>query len=201
MPWSSWKRKTRKSCEYAYAIDPRPLNKAIKREHYHLPTTEEITTRLSGAKYFSTLDACSGFWQIPLDEESSMLTTFGTPFGRYRYTRMPFGIHSAQEVFHKRLHELFHDLDGVETDIDDILVWGRTVQEHDERLEKTLQRARQSNLKLNPDKCKIRCTEVLYIGHVLTGDGLKPDASKLEERFSKCQPRKINMAFNDCWEW
>ena len=93
---------------------------------------------------------------------------------------MPFGIHSAQEVFHKRLHELFHDLDGVETDIDDILVWGRTVQEHDERLEITLQRARQSNLKLNPDKCKIRCTEVLYIGHVLTGDGLKPDASKLE---------------------
>ena len=93
---------------------------------------------------------------------------------------MPFGIHSAQEVFHKRLHELFHDLDGVETDIDDILVWGRTVEEHDERLEKTLQRARQSNLKLNPGKCKIRCTEVLYIGHVLTGDGLKPDASKLE---------------------
>ena len=156
------------------------MNKAIKREHYHLPTIEEITTRLSGAKYFSTLDACSGFWQIPLDEESSMLTTFGTPFGRYRYTRMSFGIHSAQEVFHKRLHELLHHLDGVETDIDDILVWGRTVQEHDERLEKTLQRARQSNLKLNPDKCKIRCTEVLYIGHVLTGDGLKPDASKLE---------------------
>ena len=93
---------------------------------------------------------------------------------------MPFGIHSAQEVFHKRLHELFHDLDGVETDIDDILVWGRTVEEHDERLEKTLQRARQSNLKLNPGKCKIRCTEVLHIGHVLTGDGFKPDASKLE---------------------
>ena len=124
-----------------------------------------------------------------------MLTTFGTPFGRYRYTRMPFGIHSAQEVFHKRLHELFHDLDGVETDIDDILVWGRTVQEHDERLEKTLQRARLSNLKLNPDKCKIGCTEVLYIGHVLTGDGI------LEMRFLKCQPRKINMAFNGCWEW
>ncbi|KAK3754747.1 hypothetical protein QZH41_000060 [Actinostola sp. cb2023] len=107
-------------------IDPRPLNKAIKREHYHLPTIEEITTRLSGAKFFSTLDARSGFWQIPLDDESSTLTTFATPYGRYRFTRMPFGIHSAQEVFHKRLHELFQDLSGVETDIDDILVWGRT---------------------------------------------------------------------------
>lgn len=161
-------------------IDPRPLNKAIKREHYHLPTIEEITARLSGAKYFSTLDARSGFWQIPLDEESSYLTTFGTPFGRYRFTRMPFGIHSAQEVFHKRLHQLLDDLPGVETDIDDILVWGTTEEEHDERLERTLQRARQSNLKLNPDKCKIRCSKVLYIGHVLTGEGVKPDASKLE---------------------
>ena len=95
---------------------------------------------------------------------------------------MPVGIHSAQEVLHKRLHELFHDLDGVETDIDDILAWERTVEEHDEMFEKTLQRARQSNLdlKLNPDKCKIRSTEVLYIGHVLTGDGLMLDASKLE---------------------
>ena len=151
-------------------IDPRPLNKAIKREYYHLPTIEEITTRLTGAKYFYTLDAKSGFWQIPLDEESSVLTTFATPFGRYRYTRMPFGIHSAQEVFHKRLNDLFQDPHGVETDIDDILVWGRTVEEHDGRLENVLQRARQSNLKLNPDKCKIRCTQVLYIGHILTGD-------------------------------
>ena len=67
-----------------------------------------------------------------------MLTTFGTPFGRYRYTRMPFGIHSAQEVFQKRLYELFHDLQGVETDIDDILVWGRTIEEHDETLKKAL---------------------------------------------------------------
>ena len=91
-----------------------------------------------------------------------MLTTFGTPFGRYRYTRMPFGIHSAQEVFHKRLHELFHDLHGAEADINDTLVWGRTVEEHDERLEKALQRARQRNLWLNPDKCKIRCKQYRY---------------------------------------
>ena len=126
------------------------------REHYHLPTIEKITTRLSGANYFSTLDASSGFWQIALHEESSMLTTFGTPFGRYRYARMPFGIHRAQEVFHKRLRKLFHDLQGVETDINDILVWGRTIEEYDERLAKALQRARQSNLKLNPNKCKIK---------------------------------------------
>ena len=132
-------------------MEPRPLNKAIRREHYYLPTIEQITTRLSGTKYFSTLYARSGFWQIPLDGESSLLTTFSTVFGRYSFIRLPFGIHSAQEVFHKRLHELLGDLPGVETDVD-VLVWRRTQQEHDERLVNPLQRTRECNLKLNPDK-------------------------------------------------
>ena len=101
-------------------IHPKDINKALKREHYQLPTIGEITARMPGAH--STMDARSGYWQIPLDEESSKLTTFNTPFGRFRFTRMPFGIRSLQEVFHKRVHEIFEDIQGVETDIDDILV-------------------------------------------------------------------------------
>jgi hypothetical protein len=73
-------------------IDPKDLNQALKRDHYQLPTIEEITARVPGARYFSTLDARSGCWQIPLDKESSKLTTFNTPFGRFRFIRMPFGI-------------------------------------------------------------------------------------------------------------
>lgn len=86
---------------------------------------------------------------------------------------MPCGIHSALEVFHKWIAELLYD-------IDDILVWGRTIEEHDERLEQVLQRAKQGNLRLNPDKCQIRRIQVLYIGLVLTGEGIKPDESKLK---------------------
>ena len=74
-------------------LDPRDLNRAIMREHYPLPTLEDLTLLLSDAKYFSVLDATSGYWQIKLDEESSLLTTFNTPFGRYPLTRMSFGIH------------------------------------------------------------------------------------------------------------
>lgn len=70
-------------------LDPRDLNKAIKREYYQLPAIEEITTRLAGAKIFSELDANSGYWQIPLDPASQKLTTFNTPFGRYCFCRMP----------------------------------------------------------------------------------------------------------------
>jgi hypothetical protein len=108
------------------------------------------------------------------------LTTFNTPFGRYRFLRMPFGIHSAQEIFHKRVNHLFEDLEGVETDIDDILVWGRTIEEHDQRLKATLDRTKLIGMTLNPDKCKLRVTEVTYLGHKLTGEGVRPDQSKVE---------------------
>jgi hypothetical protein len=119
-------------------LDPRDLNKAIKREHYQLPTFEEISTRLCGANNFTKLDANKGYWQIPLDKDSSMLTTMNTPFGRFRFTRLPYGIHSAQEVFHKRINQCFDDLRFVETDIDDILIWGTKDVSHDENLIKCL---------------------------------------------------------------
>lgn len=75
--------------------DLKKLNEGVKRERYVLPTTEKITARLSGATTFSSLDAASGVWQIPLHPESRKLTTFITPFGRYAFKRLPFGITSA----------------------------------------------------------------------------------------------------------
>ena len=104
-------------------LDPRDLNKAIKREYYQLPTFEEISSRLSGAKVFTKLDANQGYWQIPLDEESIRLTTFNTPFGRYQYSRLPYGIHSAQEVFHKRVSQNFDGISQVETDIEILMTY------------------------------------------------------------------------------
>ena len=88
---------------------------------------------------------------------------------------MPFEIQSAQEVFHKRMHEIFEDIHRVETDIDDILVWGRTFEEHDDRLKALLDRARECNLKFKLEKCHFRETSVVYIGHKLTPDGIKLD--------------------------
>ena len=94
--------------------------------------------------------------------------------------RMPFGIHSAQEVFHKRINNLFEDLEEVETDIDDILFWGKTIEEHDQRLQATLDRTKMIGMTLNRDKCKFLVTEVTYLGHKLTGEGVQPDQTKIE---------------------
>ena len=97
----------KKNGDLRVCLDPRPLNRAIKREHYKLPTREEVTAELANAKFFSKLDASKGFWQLKLDEESSKLTCFNTPFGRKRFLRLPFGIKSAPEVYHKAVRELF----------------------------------------------------------------------------------------------
>ena len=77
-------------------LDPRPLNEGIKRQHLQLPTKEEMLSKLTGAKYFTKLDASSGYWQIKVDDESAGLLTFATPFGRYQFLRLPFGIHSLK---------------------------------------------------------------------------------------------------------
>ena len=160
-------------------LDPRHLNKAIKREHFQLPTIEDITTRMANAKWFTKLDANRGYWQIPLDEESQLLTTFNTPFGRFCYQVTPFGIKSAQEVFQKSMSQHFSDLEGVETDIDDIIVHAETEVKHDQRLHSVLERCEKINLTLNKEKCVFKCKEVTYIGHKLTKDGIKPDDNKV----------------------
>ncbi|CAJ1049307.1 uncharacterized protein K02A2.6-like [Xyrichtys novacula] len=160
-------------------IDPKDLNEAIKREHYPLLTVEEVVSRMPNAKYFSVLDANKGFWQIRLDEESSKLCTFNTPLGRYRFLRLPFGISSASEVFQRAIAQMIEGLEGVVNIIDDLLVWGDSVAQHDHRLRLLLQRAKENNLKLNRDKCKIRTTEIKYIGHKLSASGLKPDEEKV----------------------
>ena len=86
-------------------LDPRDLNLAIKHEHFPMPTIEEIATRPNGAKLFSVFDASNGFWQVELDDESSSLTTFNTPFGHYHWKRVPFGIKSAPEVWQGKMQE------------------------------------------------------------------------------------------------
>ena len=138
-------------------IDPRDLNQAIRREYYPMTTIEEIVAHTPNAKIFSVLDASSDFWQIQLDNESARLCTFNTPFGRYMFKRLPFGISSAQDVFQRIMSEIFQDIEGVEVLVDDILVWTETEEQHDRILNEVLSRARSRNLKLNIEKSQIKC--------------------------------------------
>ena len=130
-------------------VDLTHLNRSIRRERHPLPAVEQSLAQLAGARVFTTLDANSGFWQIPLDRQSALLTTFITPFGRYCFHRLPFGITSAPEHFQRRMSDILTGLDGVVCMMDDILNHGCTPEEHDARLEKVLQRLQGAGLTLN----------------------------------------------------
>ena len=93
-------------------IDPSDLNKVIKREHYPMRTIEEVISAIPDAKVFSTLDTKSGFLQIKLDKASSLLTTFNTPLGRYRWLRLPFGIKCATEIFQRIMDQMLEGIEG-----------------------------------------------------------------------------------------
>ena len=80
-------------------IDPQPLNEALKHEHYRLPVLDDVLPKLRDAKVFSELDVREAYWHVKLDEESSKLTTIITPFGRYRWKRLPFGCYALRNVF------------------------------------------------------------------------------------------------------
>ena len=111
-------------------VDLTRLNQSICREHHILPSVEQTLAQIRGAKIFSKLDANSGFWQVELAPESSLLTTFITPFGRFCFKRMPFGITSAPEHFQRRMSEILCGLEGVVCLVDDVLVFGETQTEH-----------------------------------------------------------------------
>ncbi|KAL3856077.1 hypothetical protein ACJMK2_015273 [Sinanodonta woodiana] len=123
--WISSMVVVRKPKKLRVCLDPKDLNKAIKHSKYMMPTIDDILPKVSKAKVFTVLDANYGFWQVKLEEKSSYLTTVWTPFGRYRWLRLPFGISSAPEEFQRRQHDALEGLQGTEVIVDDILVYGQ----------------------------------------------------------------------------
>ena len=160
-------------------VDQRKLNEAVKRERYILPSLEDVAPKLAGAKVFSKLDASSGYWQIPLHPDSTKLTTFITPMGRFCFRRLPFGITSAPEIFQHRMASQLKDQEGTAAIQDDIIVYGRSVAEHDKRLQEVFEIIAKSGLKLNEKKCEIRKPKICYFGSVISEQGVSPDPEKV----------------------
>ena len=161
-------------------LDPKALNEAIRRPHYPMYTLDDVTSKLTNATCFSILDITHAYWSVKLDEASSYLTMFSTPFGRYRYLRLPFGISASSDLFQLKCNEIFEGLPGVTAIADDILIYGRTREEHDRNLRSVLDRAREKGIRFNPEKCTIGVNEVPFFGNIITDKGLKADPSKIE---------------------
>ena len=180
--WVSSIAYTRKSNgELRICLDPSSLNKALKRPHYPTKTLDDITHKLRGSTIFSKLDAKSGYWSVVLDKESSLKTTFNTPFGRFRYLRLPFGLSISQDVFQQKMDQIIEDSPGTISIADDIVIYGKDQQEHDRNLKKLMQLARKGGLIFNKSKCLFSRPNVTFFGVTLNAKGITPDAARISQ--------------------
>ena len=173
-------------------VDFKVLNESVLREVYPIPKVDDTLAQLAGATIFSKIDANSGFWQIPLAEVSRPLTTFITPYGRYLFNKLPFGISCAPELFQLRMAKILEGLEGVVCQMDDILVFGATQEQHDQRLMATLDRIKTAGVSLNKAKCKFSVNSVKFLGHVINKDGIKADPDKTTAILNMKPPQNIS---------
>ena len=155
------------------------MNKALKREHFTLPTLDDNLHELSDDKVFSKADLAAGYWHAKLDEESSKLTTFQTCFGRFRWIRLPFGLAVSAEIFQRKLLQVFENHQGIICIADDIVIHGKNEEEHDENMKNFIECCERAGVHLNKDKMIMQVDSISFMGYQITKEGLKVDPSKV----------------------
>ena len=172
-------------------LDPRDLNKAIERNQWYARTLDDILPELAQSKYFTVIDATSGFWHVPLEFRGSLLTTINTPWGKYRWLRMPFGLKVSGDVFQERLDRVIRLVPGELRIADDIVIHGATENTHDGTVLVLCKTARLNNLSLNSMKKQFKSTDCKFFGHRLTQDGIRVDPKKMEAIIQMDPPQNV----------
>ena len=173
---------TKKDKTKRFCIDNRKLNSATVKDAYPLPRTDDTLDTLSGSKWFSCLDLTSSYWQIKVSQEDRPKTAFSIGSGLHEFRVMPFGLATAANTF-ERLAELV--LSGLTWKsslvyLDDIVVFSSSFQEQIERLQEIFNRLIEANLKLKPKKFTLMQKKILYLGHIISEDGIETDPNKTE---------------------
>lgn len=163
-------------------IDYRKLNSVCERPIYPIPDSRQLFDSLCGAKYFSALDLSMGYYQIEVDESDREKTAFTTRSGQYQFKRMPFGLSGAPATFQRALSGILREQNWVSCILylDDILIFGDTLETHNKRLNEILQILTKAGVKLNPKKCQFLQKSVAYLGHIIDKDGIHTDPKKTE---------------------
>ncbi|XP_055633240.1 uncharacterized protein K02A2.6-like [Toxorhynchites rutilus septentrionalis] len=175
------------SGEIRLCVDMRRANQAVLRETHPLPIIEEMFGSINGAVRFSKVDIKDAYHQVEISKRSREITTFITKQGLFRYKRLMFGISCAPELFQKVIECIVAGLDGVVVYLDDVMVFGRSQKEHDERLDALLYRLKKYEILLNKDKCVYNVDRLEFLGHELSGNGIRPTESRITaiENFRK----------------
>ena len=173
----------KKNGDIRMCVDYRRLNAVTRRPIFPIPEAQHLFDTLEGAGFFSALDLSQGYHQVPVAEPDISKTAFTTRTGQYEYLRMPFGLCSAPATFQQLMHSVLKRENWVKCLIylDDILVFGKTIDEHCDRLRAVLQRIREAGLKLSPEKCHLFQRRVEYLGHVISAEGIRTSTSKVDK--------------------
>lgn len=171
----------KKNGQVRLCIDYRRLNLQTIKDAYNLPKLEDTFSALNGSQWFSVLDLKSGYYQIEVEEADKPKTAFVCPLGFWEFNRMPQGVTNAPSTFQRLMERCMGDmhLKDALVFLDDVIVFSRTLEEHEERLMKVLTRLKEFGLKLSPEKCVFFQTSVRYLGHVVSRDGVQTDPEKI----------------------
>ncbi|KAI3374165.1 hypothetical protein L3Q82_006024 [Scortum barcoo] len=171
----------KKHGSWRFCVDYRKLNAVTHKDAFPLPRIEETLTNLTRAKWFSTLDLASGYWQVEMDPQDREKTAFSTPLGLFEFEHMPFGLFNAPATFQRLMQQC---LNGQVTEsllvyLDDIIVYSPDFSSHLQCLDEVFQRLWRHGLKLWLDKCKLLQRDVKFLGHVVDPRGVRPDPDKV----------------------
>ena len=170
----------KKDGDYRFCVDFRRVNSVTKKDAHPMPRIDEILDQLGGARYFSTLDLASGYWQVPLREEDMEKTTFSVGADHYEFTVMPFGLTNAPATFQRMMGNLLKGIKGCLVFIDDIIIFSDTWEQHQRILDEVFRRVRAAGLKIKRDKCQFAQESVKFLGHIVSARGTEPDSLKVE---------------------
>jgi hypothetical protein len=182
-PWSSpIVLVTKKDGSTRFCVDYRKLNEVTVKDAYPIPRVDDCLDALAGAKWFSTMDLCSRFWQVAMDPEDKLKTAFSSVNGLNHFKVMPIGLVNAPSTFQRLMEDVLRGLQWVESLVymDDIITPGRSVNEKLTRLENVFKRLQDSNLKLKPYKCYLFQKSTSFLCHTISEDCVRTDDSKIE---------------------
>ena len=180
-------------------LDPTHLNKWIIRPRHSAQLMDDILHKLNGAKYFSVVDLTSSFFNHKLDSDSSKLTTFGTPFGRYSYLRKPMGTLLSSDVYQYKVDAHLNQIKNCMAIAVDIIMYGyrEDGKDHDETVTEVLDKSKAVGMCFNPSKCQFRKTQVIFLGLILSRHCVSPDPAKIEalKKLPEPKDKKLLQSF------
>ena len=176
--------------EIRLCVDYRELNKKTVKDAYPLPRPDEVQDCLMGSTIFSTLDLKSGYWQLPVHPDDQSKTAFcpGSGFGLFQFCRMPFGLSGAPTSFQQLMNRVCADLSFVTTYLDDILIHSASKEDHLQHLHILFQKMSAAGLTFRGSKCHIGLSQVTYLGHVFSAEGMGPDPQKVSAVYDWATP-------------